>query len=285
MNTIRELLSYQFMVNAFRAAGVVAVISGAVGWFMILRKETFAGHTLAVVGFPGAAGASLAGLPPSFGYFAFCTIAALIISGSPRARSVFGAGDRSALIGQTQAQLLALGFLFVSLYAGNLNGLDSLLFGSFLGISSAQVAVLVAVSIAVAAVLATIGRRLLFASVEPAVALASGVNVPVMDTAFMLLLGVTVAEASQITGVLLVFALLVLPPATAWRVTPRPIPGMITAIAIGLAAAWLGLALAFYTNLPAGFWVTTLAFSAYAATHVGSWAIDLRRKRLEAAIA
>src|SRR5205085_3330920 len=97
------------MVNAFRAGTMVAITAGPVGWFMILRRQTFAGHTLAVVGFPGAAGAGLIGLPPSLGYFAFCTLAGSIISGSPTTRSVLHRSDSSSLIGQTQAQLLALG--------------------------------------------------------------------------------------------------------------------------------------------------------------------------------
>ncbi len=77
MNIVRDLFEFQFMVNAFRAGTVIAVLAGAVGWFMVLRRQTFAGHTLALIGFPGAAGAVLVGLSAQLGFFAFCIGGAL----------------------------------------------------------------------------------------------------------------------------------------------------------------------------------------------------------------
>src|SRR6266571_4141881 len=140
------LFDYPFMVNAFRAGTIVAVVAGAMGWFMVLRRQTFAGHTLSLVGFPGAAGAILLGVPPAFGYFGFCAMAALVIgSADPRAGTATYR-EESALIGTVQAMALASGFLFVGLYHGNLNGLTSLLFGSFLGITAGQVLALLAVA-------------------------------------------------------------------------------------------------------------------------------------------
>src|SRR5260221_190979 len=67
---LRQLMQFPFMVNALRAGTIVAVAAGALGWFMVLRRQSFAGHTLAIVSFPGAAGAILAGLSPISGYFA-----------------------------------------------------------------------------------------------------------------------------------------------------------------------------------------------------------------------
>src|SRR3954469_8875805 len=80
---VRQLLEFPFMVNAFRAGTIVAVIGGCVGWFMVLRRQTFAGHTLALVGFPGAAGAVLIGVSAQVGFFAFCVAAALVIAALP----------------------------------------------------------------------------------------------------------------------------------------------------------------------------------------------------------
>jgi zinc/manganese transport system permease protein len=94
---VHQLLAYQFMVNALEAAGLVAVTASLVGWFMVLRRETFAGHTLSVMSFPGAAAAALAGLPLAFGYFAFCAAGALIIAGSA------GGGDRRSRVGRRSA--------------------------------------------------------------------------------------------------------------------------------------------------------------------------------------
>jgi zinc/manganese transport system permease protein len=264
---IHQLLEYRFMVDAFLAGGVVAIVAAPIGWFMVLRRQTFAGHTLAVVGFPGAAGAVLIGLSASLGYFVFCLGAALVIAAVPRGRQ--GAySEESAVIGTTLAFALACGYLFLTLYSGNLSGADSLLFGSFLGITPEQI-VLLAVGGALAlVVLAILGRPLLFASVDPEVATGRGVPVGALSVAFLVLLGLAAAETSQITGSLLVFALLVLPPATAQVISPRPAVSLGLSVAIGLAVTWLGLALAYFSPYPIGFWVTTVAFAGYLAAHL-----------------
>lgn len=256
---LQQLWSFPFMVNAFRAGTIVAVAAAVLGWFMVLRRQAFAGHTLAVVGFPGAAGAALVGVGAAYGYFAFCLGAAAVLAAIPRARD----GRESAAIGVLQAFALACGFLFISLYHGFLNGPTALLFGSFLGITGDQVAVLAAVTVVVLAVTAAIGRPLLFASVDPLVAAARGVPIRGLSVAFLLLLGAAVAEVSQITGTLLVFALLVMPAATAQALTARPAASLGLAVLIAIAITWLGLGAAYYSPYPSGFFVTTFGFAAY----------------------
>jgi zinc/manganese transport system permease protein len=262
---VRRILSYHFMLNALRAGTIVAVLAGAIGYFMVLRRQAFAGHTLAVVGFPGAAGATWLGISPIAGYFGFCAVGALLIAalpGSGRAASS-GHGEESAAIGTLQAFALACGFLFISLYQGFLSGLNSLLFGSVTGISDDQVLVLLVAGLGCLAVLAMIGRPLLFASVDPAVARGRGVRVRLLSAVYLLLLGVAVAGTSQITGSLLVFALLVAPAATAAQLTARPAVGLLLSIVLAVLVSWLGEAIAFYSPYPIGFWVTSLAFAGY----------------------
>jgi zinc/manganese transport system permease protein len=258
---VQQLFAFPFMVNALEAGTVVAVMAGVTGWFMVLRRQTFAGHSLSVIAFPGAAAASLAGLPVAVGYFGFCGLSALAlagVAGSSRSLSAESAG-----IGSLQALALGLGFLFVSLYHGVLNGLDSLLFGTFLGITSGQVVVLLAVAAVTVTLLAAAGRPLFFASVDADVARASGVPVRLLGFGFLLVLGLSVAETSQITGALLVFALLVTPAATARELTARPALGIALSVAIALFVTWLGLALAFFSIYPVGFYVTSLSFALY----------------------
>ena len=258
---LHQLFSYPFMVNALEAGTIVAVMAGITGWFMVLRRQTFAGHTLSVIAFPGAAAATLAGLPVAVGYFGFCGLGALalaVIAGSRRSNS-----SESAAIGSLQALALALGFLFVSLYHGVLNGLDSLLFGTFLGITTRQVEVLVVVAVAAVSLVAVAARPLFFASVDADVARAEGVPVRLLGFGFLLVLGLSVAETSQITGALLVFALLVTPAATAHQLTSRPGLGVVLSVAFALAVTWLGLALAYFSIYPVGFYVTSLAFALY----------------------
>src|SRR5207302_2515843 len=106
---IGGIFSYPFMVNAFRAGTIVAVVAGAMGWFMVARRQTFAGHTLSVVGFPGAAGAILIGVSPVLGFFTFCCGAGLVIASVPRPAGATGDGEGSAVIGSVQAVALAGG--------------------------------------------------------------------------------------------------------------------------------------------------------------------------------
>ena len=276
MNAFLQMFAYPFMVNALEAGTIVAIVAGVIGWFMVLRKQTFAGHALAVVGFPGAAGATLLGLNVAWGYFGFCIAAAAAIAllpGPPGAAR----SEESAITGTVQAFALACGFLFVSLYHGYLNGINALLFGSFLGISSGQVAILAVVGIASLAALASIGRPLLFASVDSRVASAGGVPVQALSVVFLLLLGAAVAEASQITGTLLVFALLVAPAATAQLLTARPAVGLVLSPLIALGVTWAGLGLAYYVPYPIGFFITTLAFGAYLAARLATSGFVRRR--------
>jgi len=282
--------AYPFMVNAFRAGAIVAVLAGCVGWFMVLRRQSFAGHTLSVVGFPGAAGATLIGFSASAGYFGFCLAAAVVLAAVPRAGrpvdgstggggGAVGGGAEAAVTGTIQAFLLGCGYLFVALYKGFLNGVDSLLFGSFLGITTDQVLVLLAVAAAALAVLALIGRPLLFASADPDVAAARGVPVGALNTVFLVLLGAAAAEVGQITGSLLVFALLVMPAATAQTLTARPAAGLALSVAIALAVTWTGLITAYYSPYPIGFYVSTFAFGAYVLARAGSLAVAYGRGR------
>lgn len=260
---IQQLFAFHFMVNAFRAGTVVAVLAGALGWFMVLRRQTFAGHTLAMVSFPGAAGAILLGVSATAGYFAACIAAALVIAMVPRPASGRGYSQESAVTGTVQAFLLACGALFVSLYGGFLTGLTSLLFGTFLGISDSQVLTLLAVGAVALAVLGMMARPLLFATIDPDVARARTVPVRLVGTVFLVLLGCAAAEVSQITGALLVFALLVMPAAAAQQLTASPVASFAITIVIGLAVTWLGLAAAYFTIYPVGFYIATFGFAAY----------------------
>lgn len=265
---VSQALEYPFMVNAFRAGAVVAVLAGCVGWFMVLRRQSFAGHTLAVVSFPGAAGAVLVGASAVSGVFVFAVVAALVIGLAPVA-SGRGYSEEAAVTGTVQAVALAAGFLFVTLYGRNVNGVTALLFGSFLGITTGAVSTLVVATVAVLAVLAVLARPLLFASVDPTVAAARGVPVRALSTGFLVLLAVAAAAASQITGSLLVFALLVVPAATAQVLTVRPALSVALTVVLGVGLTWVSLLVAYYVDYPIGFFLTSSAFVVYVAAVLG----------------
>ena len=258
---VGEVLEYHFMVNALLGGGAVAVAAALAGWVMLVRREAFAGHTLGMMAFPGAAAAALAGVAAAWGYLGFCAAGALAIGAlALRGRSW---REEAAAIGVVQAFALALGFLFVSLYGGVLGDLEGLLFGNLLGVSDGQVLELACVAVAVTVALGAAGRPLLFASVDPSAARAAGVPVGRLSAGFLLALGLAVAATSQVTGPLLVFSLLVMPAAAAHALTSRPLASLALAVAIGLAVVWIGLGLSYFSVYPPGFYVAAVAFAAY----------------------
>ncbi len=278
VSDLEQLTAYPFMVSALEAGTVVAVMAGAIGWFMVLRRETFAGHTLSVMAFPGAAAALLAGLSAAAGFFVFSGAAALAIgltASGPRS----GRGQEAAVTGAVQAFGLACGFLFLSLYKGVLANYESLLFGSFLGITSAQVLALLLVAAASLALLAFAGRPLLFASIDEGVARSRGVPARALGLAFLMALGLAVAETAQITGALLVFALLVAPPATAQLITSRIGASLVLSMLLGVLITWVGLALAYFYGYPVGFYITSVAFACYLLARLARTLLDRRAQR------
>jgi zinc/manganese transport system permease protein len=262
---VQWMWSLPSMVNAFRAGLAVALLAGVIGWFMVLRRQSFAGHSIAVTGFPGAAAAVYLGLSATLGYFGFCIGSALVIALLSRGSGT-GVGERahsSALIAVVQAFALALGAVFLDLYGGFLSSTSAFLFGNFLGITSEDVLTLTLVAVVVLLVMLLIGRRLLFASIDPAVAAARGVSVRTLNVVFLVLLGATVAEVSKFTGSLLVFALLVMPAATAQVLTARTGLSLLLTVVIGVLVTWFGLAWAYFGNQATGFTITSLAFACY----------------------
>jgi zinc/manganese transport system permease protein len=274
---LRQLVAFPFMVNALEAGTIVAVLAAVVGWYVVLRRQTFASHTLSVMAFPGATGAALAGLPTAAGYYLACLIAAVVMS-APRGSLRRGYGRETATIGTVQTVGLAAGFLFLSLNQSILGGPQTLLFGTFLGVTRSQVLVLLVVAICSLAGLATLARPLLFATVDRDVAQASGVPVALIDAGFLLVLALAVAATSQITGALLVIALLVTPAACAQQITLRPLGGLALSVGFAVLIVWLSLGIAYFSIYPVGFYVTTLAFGLYVALRGGS---ALQRRAVE----
>lgn len=261
---LQLLLQFHFMHNAFLVGTAVAVLGGAMGYFVVLRGQSFAAHMLSQVGFPGAAGAILLHISPVIGLVVFCVGAALGIGAGGRG---LGAGRRaeSAAVGSILAFSLGLGLLFFHLVSGSAQAIYAFLFGTILGITDQDVVVALATTVIALLVLAALFRPLLFASVDAVVAEARGVPVRWLSLAFLLLTAVAVAESVQVVGTLLVFALLVAPAAAAQRMTARPYAGLVLSVVLALLFSWAGLAIAYFSNYPVGFFITTFAFATYLA--------------------
>ena len=263
LDDLAAIFHYEFMVHAFQAGTIIAVVAGAIGYFVVLRGSAFAAHALSHIGFAGATGAVVLGFNPIFGLLAF-TLGAGVAIGALGTRL----RGRDVTIGIVLAWTLGLGVLFISLYRGYATEAYAILFGEILGISTSDVAVtLVAGAITLVAVVA-IYRPLLFSSVDEDLAAAKGVPVTVLSIAFMAVLAVAVTEAVQVVGVLLIFALVVTPAAIAVRFTSRPAIAIAAGIGLALAFTWLGLAIAFYSPHPVSFFIPSLAFATYVAVRI-----------------
>jgi len=259
---LQLLLEFHFMQNALLVGTMVALLAGAVGYFVVLRGQSFAAHMLSQVGFPGAAAGVLLHAPPELGLIVFCVGGALGIGWTGRSVDA-GRRRESAAVGSILAFSLALGLLFFRLYAGSAQGIYSFLFGTILGITDHDVLITAITTLVGLVVVAVIGRPLLFATVDPDSAEARGVRVRAISVVFLVLVALSVAVTVQVIGTLLIFALLVTPGAAAQQLTARPGLGLVLTIALSLLFVWGGLAIAYFSLLPVGFLVTTLAFATY----------------------
>ena len=255
------MLDYDFMRKAFAAATVVAIVSGAVGYFLVLRGQTFAGHALSHVGFTGATGAFLVGLSPLWG-LVLLTVAAGIAMGMMGERLA----QRDVAIGMVLSLSLGFGLLFLHFYTASATQATALLFGNVLAVNLGTVWTLLALGVASLAALAVISRPLLFASLQPELAEAKGISLRRYSVFFLAIVALATAECAQIVGVLLVFTLMVGPAASAQRLTTGVIRGVLLSAGLALAEAWLGITLAFYTDWPTSFWISALSAAAYLLT-------------------
>jgi len=261
MTIITDMFAYDFMINAFAAAGVVAVVSGVVGYFLVMRGQTFAGHALSHIGFAGATGAALVGLAPLWGLLAF-TLAAGIVMGALSERI----SNRDVAIGVILALALGFGLLFLHYTTSFATQATALLFGNVLAVDHTMIATLAALGTITLAAMAAIMRPLIFASLQPELAEAKGVSLRFVSTAFLAIVALAVSACAQIVGVLLVFTLMVGPPAAAQRITTGLWSGLLVSAALALADAWLGLTMAFYTDWPVSFCIAVLSAIGYFAT-------------------
>ena len=263
ITTATAMLEYDFMRNAFAAAGVAAIVSGVVGYFLVLRGQTFAGHALGHIGFAGATGAALIGLAPLWGLLGF-TVAAGIGMGLMGERL----SGRDVAIGVVLALALGFGLLFLHYYTAFAAQATALLFGDVLAVDHGMIATLAALGLVTLAALAAIMRPLIFSSLQPELAEAKGVPVRFLSVAFLAIVALAVSESAQIVGVLLVFALMVGPPATAQRLANGLWSGMALSATIALAEAWFGIVIAYYTDWPVSFCISLLSALGYFLTRL-----------------
>lgn len=256
-----QLFSHQFLQYAFIAGTLIAIICAIVGYFIVLRAQAFAAESLSCVGFTGATGAAILGLSSLMGTFLFTIVIALGFG-------IFGKRlkGRDVEIGMVLSFALGLGVLFLKLYTTNAAEAVSILFGSILSVTTNDLYISLTTGIVALSVLGIIFRPLLFSSIDPEVAEARGVPVQVLGIIFMVLIGITIAEAILVVGVLLVFALLIAPAATAQHISNRPMKSIVISVGLGLSFMWGGMFLGLFFHVPVSFFIAGLASLTYLVT-------------------
>lgn len=260
-----------FMVNAWIAGSIVAVIAGLIGFFVVLRGSAFAAHAIPNGSFAGATGAGLLGINLLIGLGVFSLLGALGIGWLGRR------DRRDVATALTLVAMLGLGFLFLSFTVDSAPAGYSLLFGEILGVSNSQLLPTAALALASLAVLAFLYRPLLLASVLPEVGAARGIATARIELAFLICLALATTLTVPVVGTTLVFSLMIGAPAAARSVVRRPEAALAVSVAIALATVWLAIAAAYEWNLPVGFFVGLIAAGSYAAGR--GWAAWRRQRQ------
>jgi zinc/manganese transport system permease protein len=272
------MLGHPFMQHAFLAGTAVALAAGLVGYFLVLRAQVFTADALSHVAFTGALACLAAGLDPQIGVFAV-TIAVALGMGTLGQR----ARPDDVVIGGIFAWILGLGVFFLTLYtttrSGAANGSASVtvLFGSIFGLSGTRACTTAIIAALISVVMLVVARPLLFSSLDEAVATARGVPVRLLGFGFLVLVGATAAESTQVVGALLILGLLAAPAGAANRLTDRPLRALALSAAIAVASMWIGLTAAYTAPaVPPSFAILAVATLAYAAAAGLGW---LRERR------
>jgi len=259
------------VAHAIFAGAAVALLSAVTGFFVLLRRQAFAGHALTDVATTGGAAASLWSLTPLLGFVvgAVTGASALSVAGDERVR------ERDVATGVILGIATGCSALFLYLTStstANTGVAQQVLFGSVFDVSTSTVALVVLISLALVTLTLAVARPLMVTSLVPAIAAARGERTRLLGWFFMLVMAATVALSALITGAVLSTALLVGPAASAQRLTARPPRAIALAALLGLFATTLGVILAydsFYwrssgTGLPVSFFIVIIIVAQYA---------------------
>ncbi len=262
-----------FMVNTWIVATIVAIVGGAVGFFVVLRGSAFVAHAIPSGSFAGAAGASLISVNTLFGLGAFSLAGALSIGLLSRR------GRHDVATALTLVFMLGIGALFLNFSVENAPEIYSLLFGEILGIASNELAPTAGLALACLATLAILYRPLLLSSILPEAVQVRGINPLRVELGFLIMVALATTMTVPVVGTALIFSLMIGPPAAARAFTARPHLAISLSIAIALAVVWAAIALSYQTNWPVGFFVGALSASSYACGRAWAAAVGGRRAR------
>lgn len=270
-----------FMMNAWITATIVAVVAGVVGYFVVLRGSAFPAHAIPKSAFAGAAGASLLGVSTLAGLAVFSLLGAIgigTLGTGARGTGRRGRGDVATALALVMG--LALGAAFLSQTTEYEPEIYSLLFGEVLGVSSTEIPAVAALAVTCVLAIAILYRPLMLSSVVPEIAEAKGVRARRIEVAFLLVVALATTVTVPVVGALLIFSLMIGPPAAARSLTSRPVVAMALSVAIALITVWAAIAASYLYNWPIGFFVGAFGALSYGVGR--AWAARHRaRPRLQ----
>jgi ABC-type Mn2+/Zn2+ transport system permease subunit len=232
---------YEFFRNGFIAAVVIGALCGFIGVYVVLRRMSYIGHGLSHAIFGGAVLSYVWNVNFFIGGGLWALLSGVLIHWISHRRWV----GADAAIGVVTTSSFALGVAIISTHRSFTRNIEAALFGNILGITERDVWVVVLVSLLVAGALFLIRRPLLFATFDPEVAATYGVSTGKIDLFFILLLAATVLASTQILGVTLVAAAMVIPPVIARYMTQRFQTLLIVSPLIGAVCGAAGMILSF----------------------------------------
>ena len=254
-----------FMMNTWTAATIVAAVAGVVGYFVVLRGSAFPAHAIPKGAFAGAAGAALLGINTLIGLAVFSLLGALGIGSLGRK------GRHDVVTALALVMMLALGAAFLSRTTQYEPEIYSLLFGEVLGVSTTQILPVAVLAIVCIAAIAVLYRPLMLSSIVPEIAEAKGVRGHRMEICFLIVVALATAMTVPVVGALLIFSLMIGPPAAARSFTSRPVVAMLLSVVIALVTVWAAIALSYLYNWPIGFFVGVLAAVCYGIGRGWAW--------------
>ncbi|HKY67588.1 MAG TPA: metal ABC transporter permease [Acidimicrobiales bacterium] len=273
MDGFWEPFRFEFFRNGLLVATVAGALCGLVGTFVVLRRMSYIGHGLSHAVFGGAAASAVLGVNFFLGAGAWGVASALLIGRVAR-RRVIGS---DAAIGVVTTASFALGLALFGLYGQARRGTDALLFGSILGVDEADIAVVLAVTVTTVAVVVLGYRPLLFSTFDPEVATVSGLRVDRLDALLMVVLAVAILATTQVLGVVLVAATLVIPATVARMLTNRFARMLWLSTAIGAACGFVGMVASYHLDISSGAAVVLVGAALFVAVFAVTGARGLRR--------
>lgn len=247
-----------FMINTWLVASVVAVVAACVGFFVVIRGASFAAHALPLGAFPGAAAASLFGVNPFIG---------LVVAAIAGVMGIHWLGRRGrpeVATALSLVMLLGVGALCLSLTTQYSQAVYALLFGQVLGVSRADLVLVLGVGVVSLLLIAIFFRPLLLSSVSGELIEVQGLSSQFVEFVFLGILALATAVALPVVGALLVFSLMVGPACAARAFCRRPFLAVLMAVVFALVTVWTAIALSYMSDWPVGFFVGTIGALFYA---------------------